>query len=468
MDAIDEEWTLRRMDTRFEARGGRVGTRGLTVVFFTLLGTLWATVVWAQSDPYNRIAIEEFEGKGVNPIRAQVIAVLDRKGYDLVGARDIEDASRDLGVRMNYDADYADVARRLQVAAFISGRLFKEGRNWAIEIVIRNGADGRELDRISYRAKRTGALSGVVKTRFWDSARDVLSRAEPPAAGGGGGSGRLPADPRLGGGDPYAGSGSEPVPIEAFDDTTTGGGGDGAHGAEPLTLAFGMGILTRELSYNDVVSGAPRPYDSSVHPTIDLSAALYPAALFTDGPITDLGVAGDFQYVFVSASQTMDGQEFPTSSLGWSVGLNYRLRFSAGQVDFGGRYGSRSFVVENAADGTPKPEIPSVQYAWLAPRLGASVHLAPSFQVMARGEWRFISDSGEFQSADYFPRASVNAFDAVLGVVFDVVPPVRAHLSLEWERYFSNFNSQMGDRFVAGGAVDQFIMANLSVSYALE
>jgi len=432
-------------------------------LFGALVLVVWTSVASAQSDPYNRIAIEEFEGRGVNPIRAQVIAVLDRKGYDLVGARDIEDASRDLGVRMAYDADYADVARRLQVAAFVSGRLFKDGRNWTIEILVRNGADGRELDRFSFKARRTGALSGIVKTRFWDLAQPVLTRAEPPLAGGG----RVVADPRLGGGGGglLDGTAPEPVPLETIDDVV-GGGGD--RGVEPVMVAVGVGILTRELSYNDVVSGAPRPYDSSVHPTLDVAAALYPAALFTAGPAADLGLLADLQYVFVSASQTMDGQEFPTSALAWSVGLNYRLRFGAGQVDLGGRYGLRSFVVENASDGTPKPEIPSVDYAWLAPHLGVGFDLAPSFSVMASGEWRFVTDSGEFQTATFFPNAAVSAFDLALGVVFDIIPPVQAHLTLEWERYFSDFNAEAGDRFVVGGAVDQFILGTLSISYALE
>lgn len=417
-----------------------------------MLLLLWAGAAQAQSAA-NRIAIEEFEGRDAKAVRIQVIAALERQGYELVGAKEIAGAWRRLGLEARSDADYAALARELDVAAVVQGVMGREGRNVTCELSVRNGRDGSTLESIVFRARRVPALTGVVKQRAWESLRDPLQRAEPPGLA----AEPAPLDPALIGAQPPV-----EVPLEeVLDDPAS-------PAAPPLRLDAGLGILTRQLNYNDDVNGVLRPYSSGVHPTINLRAEVYPAAFTMGGLAADFGLVLGYQHIFVSASQTSDGAEFPTSASALSAGLVWRAQVAAPlQLRVEALYGQRSFTVEDAADGTPKPVIPSVGYQRLDLAAGARWSPTPRFGLHARLAYLLPLSGGEFTSADYFSRASIHGVQGGLGVRFGLVGPLALDLGVAIERYASTFNTQPGDPFTAGGAVDQYITAGLGVAAEL-
>lgn len=418
---------------------------------------VWTALAWcsgaaAQERALNRIAIEEFEGRDAKAVRIQVIAALERQGYELVGAKEIAGAWRKLGLEARSDGDYAALARELDVAAVVQGVMGREGRNVTCELIVRNGRDGRTLESIVFRARRVPALTGVVKQRAWESLEGPLQRAEPPGLA----VEPAPLDPSLIGAQP-------PVEVPLEEVLAPQG-----TAAPPLRLDAGLGILTRQLNYNDDVNGVLRPYSSGVHPTINLRAEVYPAAFATGGLASDLGLVLGYQHIFVSASQTSDGAEFPTSASALSAGLVWRAQVATPlQLRVEALYGQRSFTVEDADDGTPKPVIPSVGYQRLDLAGGLRWSPTPRFGLHARLAYLLPLSGGEFTSPDYFSRASIHGVQGGLGVRFGLVGPLALDLSVAVERYASTFNTLPGDPFIAGGAVDQYITAGLGVAAEL-
>ena len=73
-----------------------------------------------------------------------------------------------------------------------------------------------------------------------------------------------------------------------------------------------------------------------------------------------------------------------------------------------------------------------------------------------------MSSAGPFSTR--FPHASIAAIDAMIGGAYAVLPWVEAKASVTYTRVFSSARPQLGDANVAGGALDQYLVANVGAS----
>jgi hypothetical protein len=53
---------------------------------------------------------------------------------------------------------------------------------------------------------------------------------------------------------------------------------------------------------------------------------------------------------------------------------------------------------------------------------------------------------------------------AMLGGTYRVASAIELNLRVSYARFFSSANSERGDRYIAGGALDQYVIASLGAS----
>lgn len=71
-------------------------------------------------------------------------------------------------------------------------------------------------------------------------------------------------------------------------------------------------------------------------------------------------------------------------------------------------------------------------------------------------------------SAAWFPRITGAGVEAHAGATWRARGPVSVHARADLRRYFFDVNPEVGDPYIVGGAVDQYLALVLGLSLALE
>jgi len=180
----------------------------------------------------------------------------------------------------------------------------------------------------------------------------------------------------------------------------------------------------------------------------------------------DLGVYGDFGQSLYQQSAVAGGG--PILSATWSsfdAGLRWRMRFAERRhitpsVGVAFAYGRTAFTFDDGGQllgGTP-----SADYRYLRPALDARVAFGPVI-VRADAGYRAVLSAGYVGS--HFPRADIGGVDVSVGLTVKLPKRLELGLSGQYQRYFYDMNSQPGDPFVAGGALDEFVTGELALAY---
>ncbi len=78
-----------------------------------------------------RVTVREFSGPGASSVRDRVVAALVKSGdVVIVPSSDIARASEDVG------SDTKALSAKLQINAFVEGRVTKRGRRWSAKISV--------------------------------------------------------------------------------------------------------------------------------------------------------------------------------------------------------------------------------------------------------------------------------------------------------------------------------------------
>jgi hypothetical protein len=218
---------------------------------------------------------------------------------------------------------------------------------------------------------------------------------------------------------------------------------------------------SRHFSYVDRLTSTLRPYDLFVAPVVKVNADVYPFLGTRIPVLSGFGAQGSYAHAFALSSQDEAGTRVGTSWQAFDLGVRERLplgqSFILG-IDLG--YGDTRFTFDDAI--TPTEQLPSVHYKYLRGGLdGRYVHGDLSFT--AGVGYRDVMSTGDF--AALFPRASVGGFDAGLGAAVVVAKGVEISLQVDYARYFYSLLPQPGDKYVAGGALDEMASLSLGASY---
>jgi hypothetical protein len=218
---------------------------------------------------------------------------------------------------------------------------------------------------------------------------------------------------------------------------------------------------SRHFAYVDRLTPTLRPYDLFVAPLVAVSGEVYP---FTTAPIpviNGLGATASYARAFGLASEENGGTRVSTSWQTFAVALRERVALgSAFILGIDAGYGDTRFAFDNPIQ--PAAQLPSVHYKALRGGLdGRYTH--GDLSVRAGAGYLGVLSTGDF--AALFPRASLGGIDASLGVADQIAPALELSLDLAYTRFFYDLSPVPGDKYVAGGALDEMATVSLGIAY---
>lgn len=356
--------------------------------------------------------------------------------------------------------EVAEVTRAVEAIAVVQARL--DSGVWVVRVL--NGADGTPLSTIRFK----NAKKLVLPRDFSAALAEGLTQAVAPRTS----AAPAPSTPPV-----VAPQRDEspptPTPTPTVDPTSTSTQvlsepfeSDSSPHDKPLAFRFGVGFtgLNRQYTYRDDVFLALAQYRLPFAPAAAVELELFPAAFFTRGLAANFGIVGSFSTIVGVASKN-GGVSYPTSSTRLLISAVGRIPVRAFEFNAGLGYALQTFSIAATAMGTPRPNIPNVQFGGLRPSLGATVHLSPIFHLHAGAGYQLLLSKGELGSAAYFPRAVGAGFDTSLCVAIRPTAHFELRAQGDYSRYFFSLKPEVGDPYIAGGALDQYLTGTLTANF---
>ncbi len=339
--------------------------------------------------------------------------------------------------------------------AVIQGRL-RGGRR--VRATLEVQVDGDALGSVSLPAVRSNAFGRAVE-REASALRGLLGQVPQRAA-------VEEAFPEPEEEEPQT---SEPERVTAVEDVEVAE----APGPNPVAIEvyLGMRLFSRKLSYNDDHYRQLRGYNLPLGPSIEGRLRWYPGAHFTSGIAAHIGIDAHFEQAFaIESRRRADNETFPTEMRSFGIGLRGRLPLGAHEVSLGVGFGRHDFVVEPAGpriEGRSNlPEVPQVQSTFLRFGLEGRVHLVAGLRLHLGADYLVITSLGGIGSDVWFPRASAGGIEAHGGFGYLLGSGFEVRLAFRLRRFFYSMNPEVGDSWIAGGALDQYLGGDLGVAWA--
>lgn len=241
-----------------------------------------------------------------------------------------------------------------------------------------------------------------------------------------------------------------------------------APGLPPLLVVHAeFHSVGRGFSYSDPITANLRPYSVAFMPTPGVSVEAYPLTLVGSPALAGLGLSFGFRTSLgVKSARANSTLEFPTTYSALEVGAHYRINLGEG---FGGAalipalgWSSTSFEL-SPVDGTREDQLPNVSYPGLKLGLGFDTPLFAAVRLFGDGAFVIVGAPGEIISDTFFAIGSVNGLVARLGFSVGFMDHVAAEVGVAYQHFFYDFDPDVGDTFIAGGALDQFVVGKAGV-----
>jgi hypothetical protein len=479
---------------------GRSPARRLVALAVVALLSLPAV---ARGDK-KRVGVSKFDGRQEALVRSEVMRVLERQGYEPVGADAVAAAATNAAADLDSDDGFRAVAKGLGAAALITGDVAAK----RALITVRNGADGAIRSAATFVGANPRALAAEVGRTFWQRLGSAVARSKaaasakrPPKAPGA--SDDAPAAAaRIEGertkddspGNEAAGGGvaDGAADRDADEDrprprrrARAGGGADAdvAATAEPaasgrgsrwLEVAIGARGFSRNLTYNDQVSPGLRQYQLALGPAAVLDVAFYPLALALDGPAADIGFVATIERAAGTSSQLAaddtfpNGATFPTAMHELAGGVRYRLPVGAWQIGATATGGEHAFWFTSGGGADRAAlDVPNAIYRFVRGGVDVRMAVTEDFSIAVGAGYRHVLNQGGPIRND-FPHLTVAGVDADVRAAYAVTRSIEARLQADVRRYFYDMHSIAGDARIAGGAVDQYLSVAVLLAMTLD
>jgi hypothetical protein len=394
-------------------------------------------------DLNQRVAIGAFRGPQAERLQDAVESALLRR-YFLVPESMVADAARKSGIRLESEKDFAEVAKTLNVKAFVSATVRKQ-KNWRVEMVVRKGETGAAVGRYEWTDRRIETLAAAMSKTTPRRLQALLSENGGPAA----------ADAEV----------SEAHPAPSLPENPPARPADAEAPADPgirpyLEIGAGAKVFSRAMSYTDNASRLPG-YRLDRGTAINMDMAFHPFALVPGaGWVGGIGLTGGVTYA-VGIGTQLDGGDgrARTEVYGYEAGI--RLRGTVGIVDI---IPHVSYMVDNFVANVANIS-PDVRYRVARSGLGLRLALSSRAMVRASADYLYVLDAGPFTADGKFPRAQARGMDLSLGAGYSFTETLEAQVSVGLRRYGFDMRAQPGDAPLAGGAIDEYMSMTLGVAY---
>ncbi len=425
----------------------------------TLCVPAWATVT-EEGAP--NIMVRPFEGPKAVDLTERVVRVLEERGADLVPA------GFEGPQPLETDADFAAVAARLNIRAYIEGSSANDTSGWRLTLKVRQGADGRVVGEKVFEASWFPGLLTKIDEELIDRLEEALTGAEVPE------------------GVPEEDEGSEEESEEEEEPEEKA--------LQPLDLSAGMGFVFRDYAgtaVDDRPGVIPTLGQSAGMANIRIGAEFYPLALFTTGFLSNLGFVGKFERSVGGTTQGGDnpntpdveqGQDLDTTLTAYELGLRARLPVGVHQFGLSAAYGAHEFEIAEDTPGGPAVNlVPDVEYSYA--RVGADfTYSFRTYHLTASVGLRIVGgagdDAGYIQNDEWFGDSDVSGVDAGLVSGFDITDRLTARAGVDFRNFYYSMNSRQADfgegpalegrRPIAGGARDLYIAGMITVAYSIQ
>ncbi len=229
-----------------------------------------------------------------------------------------------------------------------------------------------------------------------------------------------------------------------------------------LDVSAGVRLSHRALRWSDDLFGEQRPYTLPLAPWLTVDAQWFPGAHFTSGWLAHLGVYASVGVAVGVTSEDSMGRAYDTSAFDVRAGLRGRLPLGRHALFAGLGYELRRFSLAPPAD-PDDPGVPGVSYGSATIDLDARVGLASSVALLTGVSGALPLGFGDLGER-LFPATSGGAVELRAGLAWAFLSRYEVRAVASYRRYFLAMNPSPGDRWVAGGLVDEFASVSLSVA----
>jgi hypothetical protein len=423
------------------------------------------------------IMVRPFDGPKAKALQERVVKVLEEQGADLVPA------GFEGPTAMETDADYASVAARLNIQAFIQGEATNDNTGWKLKLSVRQGSNGAVIGGSEFAASWFPGLLTKIDEELVNTLEKALSGAQVPVG--------APEEPAAAEPEPEA---EKPRP-------------------KPLELDVGAGFVFRSYAASNPVNLAgvlPTRDQSGGMANVRIGAAFYPMALFSNTFLANVGLVGHFERSLGGSTQAGDapaGSALPSGDLdttltAYDLGVRVRLPIGDHQLGFSAAYGAHQFEIDDGgtesdptvvdAQGDPVQAklVPDVDYAFI--RLGADfTYMMKTYFLKGDVGLRIVNSAGDapgqIQNERWFPRSDVGGVDLGATAGYAVTDRITLTLGMDFRNFFYTMNSRDADfglapavnnaprvasgdprNPVAGGANDMYFAGLFSAVYSLQ
>ena len=238
-----------------------------------------------------------------------------------------------------------------------------------------------------------------------------------------------------------------------------------------IEASFDMRLLQRSLTYEDDLYGFLREYDLDAAPAVGMAVRWYPAAMLAaPGLWAHVGLDVRFEHSIALESHRSEQVSFPTADRALDVGVRGRLPFGAGhEAGLLLGYGWHEFEFRAAGPAGPVtpnlPDVPSVSYQFV--RFGADLRVVPFGDAFVELAMAYLAvvDAGGIESDVWFPDAKARGVEGRIALGHMLPRQFEVHLAASLRRYWYDFDADIDDPFIAGGALDQYVTWSLGVGY---
>jgi hypothetical protein len=220
----------------------------------------------------------------------------------------------------------------------------------------------------------------------------------------------------------------------------------------------------RNFKYNDPLAGALRAYAAPGVAMWSIGAEFYPGATSGIAFAKDIGLVGRFGMAMSWDSKTRDGLQSATGA--WQrYAVGVRGRIKAGDKSDSPLIGLEAtysdFHFTFSGNDQAVDEVPAVNYKSVRPAADIRVPFG-AFSLLGGAGYMYIFNAGPF--GDRFPHETIAGVDATVGGSYEITPWLAGKVTANYIRVFSSAHPEVGDAYIAGGALDQYMVLHLGVS----
>jgi hypothetical protein len=411
----------------------------------------------ARDEPVRRVLLLDFEGTQAAGVRQWV----DQRIRPLPGIEVVprSDVSEEANATASSEK-IAAVAKEADLCAVVRGSTVGRGGKWTLTLVVLDGATGDTLDTLEFESTWVMGIKKELDASLAKRFEPVVARCHAPTAEV---EPEEAEEPVEAGEAPEA---SEPSTSEAKHRETPVRRAPGDRPAA-IQLELGVPLFTRRFRYEQDVTQTLRSYRlDGLAPGVVAGLVWYPGAHFTSHAAAHVGLTGRYFQGFPPAAER-EGRSLDTTTRSYRFGLRLRIPARPLELAVVGEYGAHDYQV--ARDPvTGVPVVPDVGYRFVRPGLGLGIQV-DAFTAEVTGGVRVVLDTGELESAVFFPNLSGYGLDGSLAAG-GVAGPVAVLAQGAFERYRFALNPSTvapSPYGVAGLAIDSGYSVSLLVRLTL-